>query len=347
MNRKEKEDLIIRYYNEGKTWNEMSRVANVSFSTIKKVLDIYEETQAFELFAKGYSTDKVKVELGIPAKNVDKHYLAFMKSTRLVDLSYIYDELGNFLPDFVTFYKSAKSYNITPYNMDVSLRLAANNSSIQQENINAKVSLEQTKSILAMETQKLIGIQIDISRAQESNLVLAQKTQAIQKEIDLRNSSLAKIKNSPDYRKLNELIREAVNSVNSEQYFALQVSIIAIMRLIQKDPTLIPLLQFPVPDINDSTPHTEFYRSVLVDIITKTTKLMPYVLEELATLTGKKVLPQIQILETLNYSNEEFTKENSDEMASGDHTKTHTDLGVENQDSKVSEIRPSDQNNEK
>src|SRR6185369_880878 len=176
---------------------------------------------------------------------------------------------------------------------DASLRLAANTSYLQQENIKAKASLEQTKSILAMETQKLIGIQIDISRAQESNLVLAQKTQAIQKEIDLRNSSLAKIKNSPDYRKLNELIREAVNSVNSEQYFALQVSIIAIMRLIQKDPTLIPLLQFPVPDINDSTPHTEFYRSVLVDIITKTTKLMPYVLEELATLTGKKVLPQI------------------------------------------------------
>ena len=236
MNRKEKEDLIIRYYNESKTWDQMSRAANVSFSTIKKVLDIYEETQAFELFAKGYSTDRVKVELGIPAKNVEKHYLAFMKSTRLVDLFYIYGELGNLLPDFVTFYKSAKSYNITPYNMDASLRLAANTSYLQQENIKAKASLEQTKSILAMETQKLIGIQIDISRAQESNLVLAQKTQAIQKEIDLRNSSLAKIKNSPDYRKLNELIREAVNSVNSEQYFALQVSIIAIMRLIQKDP---------------------------------------------------------------------------------------------------------------
>ena len=70
------------------------------------------------------------------------------------------------------------------------------------------------------------------------------------------------------------------------------------MKLIQKDPTLIPLLQFPVPDINDNTPHTEFYRSVLIDLITKTTKLMPNVLDELATLTGKKIFSQLQNLET-------------------------------------------------
>ena len=129
MNRKEKEDLIIRLDNEGKTWDIISHEAGVSFSTIKKVLDNYEETQAFELFGKGYSPNRVKIELGIPAKNADKHYLAFMKSARLVDLSYIYNELGDRLPDFVTFYKSAKSYNITPYNMDIALRLAANTSS--------------------------------------------------------------------------------------------------------------------------------------------------------------------------------------------------------------------------
>ena len=178
--------------------------------------------------------------------------------------------------------------------MDISLCLAANTSFLQQENINAKASLEETRSVMATETQKLIGIQGNISRAQEENLILVQKTQAIQSEIELLNSVLDKIKNTPDHQKLKGLIWEAVNSISSEQYFAYQVSIIAIMKLIQKDPTLIPLLQFPVPDINDNTPHTEFYQSVLIDLITKSTKLMPNVLDELATLTGKNILPQLQ-----------------------------------------------------
>ena len=75
------------------------------------------------------------------------------------------------------------------------------------------------------------------------------------------------------------------------------------MKLIQKDPTLIPLIQFPVPGDNDISPQTMFYQSVLVKLITKTTKLMPSVLDELATLTGKKVVPQIPNLDASIYSN--------------------------------------------
>ena len=68
MNRKEKEDLIIRLYNEGKTWDIISHEAGVSFGTIKKVLDNYEETQAFELFAKGYSPLVLKLNWAFPLK---------------------------------------------------------------------------------------------------------------------------------------------------------------------------------------------------------------------------------------------------------------------------------------
>ena len=139
------------------------------------------------------------------------------------------------------------------------------------------------------------------SGRKRTNLILARKKQAIQSEIEVLNSAVDKIKNSPDYQTLKELICEAVNSITSEQLLSLQVSIIAIMKLIQKDPTLIPLFQFPVPDDNDISPQTEFYQSVLIELITKTTKLMPNVLDELATLTGKKIVPNYRTL-TLNLS---------------------------------------------
>ena len=81
---------------------------------IKKLASKVQKTEAFKLFANRYSPEKVKIELGISTENAEKYYLAYMKSVSLVDLFPIYNDLGDCLPDFVRFYKSAKSYNINP-----------------------------------------------------------------------------------------------------------------------------------------------------------------------------------------------------------------------------------------
>ena len=183
----------------------------------KKVREKYEEFKAFKLFSRRYSPDRVKIELGISTEDAEKYYFAHMKLVTLVDLFPIYNDLGDFLPEFVQFYKSAKSYNITPYNMNSCLNLAVNISLLQQENNDAQSSLQDTRNLIATENPILIEIRRDIKRAQDTNLLLARKGQEKQSEIELLNSALDKIKNSPDYQVLNELIREAVNSITSEQ----------------------------------------------------------------------------------------------------------------------------------
>ena len=50
MYRKEKEVLIIRLHNEGKTWNYIMKKAKVSPNTIDKVLVNDEQSRAFALF---------------------------------------------------------------------------------------------------------------------------------------------------------------------------------------------------------------------------------------------------------------------------------------------------------
>jgi hypothetical protein len=342
MELNEKENQIITLLNQGKSYHVINHEAKTSSTTIKKVKEKYEEIKAFELYAKRYSPARVKIEVGISTEDAAKYYLAYMKLVSLVDLFPIYYDLGDYLPDFVQFYKSAKSYNITPYNMNNILNLSTNTSLVQQENYNALASLQETRNFIATEKPILIEIRGDISRAQDTNLRLALKGKELQSEIELLNSVLDKIKNSPDSQKLNELIRETVNSITSDQSFALQVCLVAVMKLIQKDPTLIPLIQFPVPDDNDISAQTAMYQSVLIDLITKTTRLMPFVLEELANLTGKKVLPQIPNLEALIFSNSEFTSEQyNKETTSEIHTENHTELEVHSDVSKVSEVDPS------
>src|SRR5574341_2223884 len=297
MNRKERDDLIIKLYDQNKTRDYIAHKAKVGFETINKVIAKNEESQACELFLKGDLPPEAKIKLGILSEDVDKHYLAFRKSLGLVDLSNIYNELGDTLPDFVTFYTSAKSYNITPSDMNRSLQLALNTSYLEQENSNVVVKLQETRKAQKIETTNLLEIRNQNRIALQTNAYEAQKAQKIRSEIDLPRSVLEKIKNSTEYIGLKELITEAVNSISSQQYFALEVCTIAIMKLIQKNPSLFRLLMFPVPDDHDSTAQTPFYRSVLIDLVTKANKLMPNVLEELADLTEKKILPDIQNLE--------------------------------------------------
>lgn len=326
MNRQEKEKLIIKLYNKNKTRNYIAKRAKVGFETIKQVIAKYEESRAFKLFLKGDLPPQAKIKLGISSEDADKHYLAFRKSLGLVDLSNIYNELGDALPDFVTFYTSAKSYNITPSDMNRSLQLALNTSYLEQENSNAVVKLQETRNAQKIETTNLLEIRKQNRIALQTNASEAQKSQKIRSEIDLLRSVLEKIENSTEYIGLRELITEAVNSISSQQYFALEVCIIAIMKLIQKDPSLFRLLLFPVPDDHDSTAQTPFYRSVLVDLVTKANKLMPNVLEELADLTEKKVLPDIQNLEHLFDSNSYFHDQLNVSRSSANQSESRMEL---------------------
>src|SRR6185503_205336 len=84
METNSKEELIISMLNQGEPYNVIAGEAKTSPNYIKKVKEKYQEGKAFELFAKGYSPAKVKIELGIPNEDAAKHYLAYMK---LVNLS--------------------------------------------------------------------------------------------------------------------------------------------------------------------------------------------------------------------------------------------------------------------
>jgi len=196
--------------------------------------------------------------------------------------------------------------------MNSCLNLAANTSHLQQENNIAQTNLQETRNQIATETSKLIEIRGNISRGQDTNVLLSLKGQDLQREIALLNSALDTIKNIPNYRILTRLIREAVDSITTDQTFALQICLIAIIKLYQQDPTLIPFFQFPVPGDCDTSAQTAAYQSVLIKLITETNKIMPNVLDELASWTGKKVLPKIPNLETLIDPGAGFIQDNDE-----------------------------------
>ena len=307
MNRKQKEDLIIRLHNKGKSWNHIMKKAKVSPNTIDKVLANDEESRAFALFDKELLPTQVKNELGIPPENAEKHYLAHKKLVHLVDLSSVYYGLGDRLPDFLDFYNSARLCNISPDNMAFALNLAKNIEFMKQEILNLQTNVQNIRNVSAQEAANL-----DENRRQSG--IAVDNLQKLKTELELVSSAVDKIKNTSDFQVLEHLIHDAVNSLSGEQYFLAEVALIAVMRKIQVDPTLIPLLQFPFPDKLDTTEHAEYHQFTLINLMSKVTKFLPTFLEEMTQMIGNKVLQEIPNLHTISDSNSRTPDQSDNEM---------------------------------
>lgn len=307
MNRKEKEDLVIRLHNEGKSWDRIQHKAKVSPNTISKVLANDEQSRAFALFEKKLSPMQVKIELGIPPENAEKHYLAYEKLVRLVDLSSVYDSLGDRLPDFLDFYNSAKLCNISPDNMAFALNLAKNTEFMKQEILNLQTNVQNTRNVSAQEAANR-----DENRRQSG--IAVDNLQKLKTELMLVSSAVDKIKKTSDFQVFEDLIRDTVTSLSGEQYFLAEIAVIAVMRKIQEEPTLIPLLQFPFPDKLDTTEHAEYHQFTLINLMSKVTKFMPTVLEEMTQMIGNKVLQEIPNLHTISDSNSRTLDQSDNEM---------------------------------
>ena len=74
--------------------------------TKKKKKKLSKTAQALELFSQGKSPIEVSIELDFEPKDVEKVYLNYLGLTGLTQLVRIYQELGKYLPDFISFYWS-------------------------------------------------------------------------------------------------------------------------------------------------------------------------------------------------------------------------------------------------
>jgi hypothetical protein len=125
LNKQEKEQLVVKLYQEGKPVREIAQQAHLSFGTIGKIirrlngLDNSEilpsdmshkskETQALFLFAKGKRPIDVAVELDLSASEVQNILEEFWALNDLHELAFVYNEIKTFLPSFLKLFHCLK-----------------------------------------------------------------------------------------------------------------------------------------------------------------------------------------------------------------------------------------------
>jgi hypothetical protein len=127
LNKKDKEELVIKLHKEGKTIRQIAQAARLSFIDIGRIIrkingqnnndsidlkDKSIETRAIYLFSIGKTPLEVAIELNLPATEVHNMQEEFWALNQQYDLALAYGEIKNFLPLFMTLYRSLKERNM-------------------------------------------------------------------------------------------------------------------------------------------------------------------------------------------------------------------------------------------
>lgn len=296
MVNQEKKDLIVKLYLEGKTYPEIEKEVHASYTTIRKTIKDYEdsktkskETLAFEKFKEGYSPLEVKIELDISAENAAKYYFAYSKLISVANLFDIYKELGDSLPDFLTFYKAAKMSQITVDNMAYAINLTCRTMDLQNENAFATSKLNETRGAIQIELKKLSDIQWQVTTVDQQYFDMQKSVTKLSNNIDELTQALHILKQSDQFKNIEQFVYRIVNTVVSEQQYSLEIALIAVLKKVAEEPFLLQYLLPALPSYqNYGMIDLRSPQSLIGRICSEIKKFIPEVLEELRSLAVKE-----------------------------------------------------------
>jgi hypothetical protein len=131
LNRRDKEHLVIKLHQEGKTIRDIASAAHMSFGDIGKIINRIDgrdnddgveakidiknksrETKALWLFSNGKKPIEVAVELDLTASEVHEIQEEYWALNDLHELAFVYGEIKTFLPSFLKLFHCLKEYRM-------------------------------------------------------------------------------------------------------------------------------------------------------------------------------------------------------------------------------------------
>ena len=138
LSKREKEKLVIKLSNEGKTTRDIAREVHVSLKTIGQILnkvtgddeaekeqrlkDKFEYAQAFKMFKDGLPLEDVAIGLDIESPTVLFYYQDYLQLVNMGRLVNIYEELKDDLPLFLRLYRRIKKERLSKPELDILLK---------------------------------------------------------------------------------------------------------------------------------------------------------------------------------------------------------------------------------
>ena len=135
LSKKDKEKLVIKLANEGKTTREIAKEVHVSPKTIGQILNKVtgdeddekeqdlktksEYAQSFKMFKDGQPLEDVAIDLDIETPIVLCYYQDYLKLANMGRLATVYKELKGDLSLFLRLYRRIKKERLSKPDLDI------------------------------------------------------------------------------------------------------------------------------------------------------------------------------------------------------------------------------------
>ena len=133
LNKKEKQEIVVKLLNEGLTYKEIAKQVHISLSDISKIKRklIGEETekekplsihsQALQLFKEGNSLIDVAISLDLPKDEVIQNYSNYLTLRNMKEVAFILQEHRKEISTFLNLFYYLKKNNIKWNNLKQSI----------------------------------------------------------------------------------------------------------------------------------------------------------------------------------------------------------------------------------
>ena len=125
LNKKEKEQLVIKLYQDGKPIREIARQTHLSFRSIGKIIRTMnsggnddncssnsKSTKALWMLKNGKKPIEVAIELDMSASEVEEIQQEYWALNQLHELGFLFNEIRNYLPSFIKLFNLLKRNKI-------------------------------------------------------------------------------------------------------------------------------------------------------------------------------------------------------------------------------------------
>jgi hypothetical protein len=208
MNKKEKEELVVKLHQENKTIRQIAEIVHISFKDIGTIIrridgdddDRYidtklsnktKATQALYLFEHGKKPIDAAIELDLPASEIEEILQEYWVLNQLEDLALIYYEIRNHLTLFLKLFHTLKK-----------------NKSINQKNIGR---------MLRYAVYDLPSLENKIQRLTSDVIDLEWNKKQSRDEVAILNSSIVQLKKLLNWYKMEiEQKKEIILNLNRQ-----------------------------------------------------------------------------------------------------------------------------------
>jgi predicted DNA-binding protein YlxM (UPF0122 family) len=256
LTRDQKEAIVIQMLKEGYSIREIAKEVHMSFSAIgeikrkvfgesasyKKKKKLSKGAQALELFSKNKTSIEVSIELDLDPKDVEKIYINYLGLKGLTHLVKIHQDLGNYLPDFISFYWSFREEGADNKKIkeifDISNRVPSLKSEIKrlqnERNILEIQKKQKQQNLQYLDNQ--IEITSDILSTEYSNLEIAQH-QISNCSMQLQNLKklINDIEAQEGFLNLEKKIEEILLKIIDEKSINLPLILVAVLETCRND----------------------------------------------------------------------------------------------------------------